>query len=68
MHSTASETVLILDKSIAYTAFAAGTMTDVGIAIIMCWLLARARTGHINTDGVISAIMIYTVNSGMITA
>jgi hypothetical protein len=55
-------------QGLLYAAFAVGTTTDVGIAFIMCWLLAKSRTGYARTDGVVSMIMLYTINTGTLIA
>lgn len=58
-----------MGQGLTYAALAVGTATDVSVAFIMCWLLARSRTGYYTkTDGVVSVIMVYTINSGMIIA
>jgi hypothetical protein len=61
------DTHLALQPAI-YAGLAIGTTTDVSIAVIMCWLLMRSRTGHSNTNSVVSWLLIYTINTGMLIA
>jgi hypothetical protein len=45
-----------------------GTVTDVGIAALMCWRLLASRTGWGRTDTVLRTLITYTINSGVLTA
>jgi glutamate racemase len=57
-----------ISQGLIYAAFVVGSATDVGIALVMCWLLARSRTGHSQTDGIVAMIITYTINSGLLIA
>ncbi|RXW19111.1 hypothetical protein EST38_g6744 [Candolleomyces aberdarensis] len=63
-------TYLELDSlsNLMYLTFAMGTGSDLSVAIVLCWLLRRSRTGFKKTDGMISVLMQYTVNTGLIVA
>ncbi|KAF9043028.1 hypothetical protein BJ165DRAFT_216778 [Panaeolus papilionaceus] len=51
-----------------YSTFAAGTGSDLFLAIALSCLLYQSRTGFKRTDGLIRVLMMYTVNTGMIVA
>lgn len=61
-------TYLELDKlsSLLYLNFAAGTTSDLSVALALSWLLLRSRTGFRKTDTLINILMAYTVNTGLI--
>ncbi|TFK66415.1 hypothetical protein BDN72DRAFT_148293 [Pluteus cervinus] len=48
--------------------FATVTLTGLSIAISLCYLLHRSRTGFLRTDSTIRVLMVYTVNTGGIVA
>ncbi|OBZ77094.1 hypothetical protein A0H81_03488 [Grifola frondosa] len=52
---------------ILYLSFAAVLTADFIIAISLCWLLARHRTGFQRTDSIIRILMLYSVNTCVIT-
>ncbi|KAK7052511.1 hypothetical protein R3P38DRAFT_2860734 [Favolaschia claudopus] len=54
--------------SFMYLDFAAGTSADLSVALALCYLLARSRTGFQRTDSLIRVLMMYTVNTGMLVA
>ncbi|KAJ7148773.1 hypothetical protein C8R43DRAFT_1008707 [Mycena crocata] len=64
------KTYLELDKlsSLMYLNFAAGTGSDLSVALAMCYLLRGSKTGFRRTDSLISVLMMYTVNTGLIVA
>ncbi|RDB30082.1 hypothetical protein Hypma_013903 [Hypsizygus marmoreus] len=64
------ESYLELDKlsSLLYLNFAAGTTSDLSVALGLCYLLFTSRTGFRRTDTLINILMIYTVNTGLIVA
>jgi hypothetical protein len=41
---------------------------DLILAVMICTLLYRSRTGHGNTDSVINTLLAYTINSGLLTS
>ncbi|KAH9038852.1 hypothetical protein EDB84DRAFT_1082591 [Lactarius hengduanensis] len=47
---------------------AAVAMTDLLIAAAMCWSLYRKRTGFARTDSIITTLMAYSINSGLLTS
>ncbi|PPQ69735.1 hypothetical protein CVT24_001321 [Panaeolus cyanescens] len=55
-------------SSLMYSTFAAGTGSDLCLAIALSHLLYKSRTGFKRTDGLIRVLMMYTVNTGMIVA
>ncbi|KAH9054881.1 hypothetical protein EDB87DRAFT_1406099 [Lactarius vividus] len=42
------------------------TMTDLLIAVAMCWSLYRRRSGSVRTDSIITTLMAYSINSGLL--
>ncbi|KAH9925451.1 uncharacterized protein BXZ73DRAFT_103326 [Epithele typhae] len=44
------------------------TVADIIIAVAMCYYLYRRRTGLRRTDSLVTALMVYSVNSGMTTS
>ncbi|TFK21386.1 hypothetical protein FA15DRAFT_645712 [Coprinopsis marcescibilis] len=64
------KTYLELDtlSNLMYLTFAAGTGSDLSVAIALCWLLRSSRTGFKQTDSMIKTLMMYTVNTGLIVA
>ncbi|KAF8889364.1 hypothetical protein BD779DRAFT_1521127, partial [Infundibulicybe gibba] len=51
-----------------YISFAAGTTSDLSVAITLAYLLYRSRTGIPRTDSLIKTLMMYSINTGMIVA
>ncbi|TFK50313.1 hypothetical protein OE88DRAFT_1735895 [Heliocybe sulcata] len=51
-----------------YLNFAAGTAGDLYVALVLCYFLHSSRTGFKRTDSLINILIIYTVNTGLITA
>ncbi|TFK64553.1 hypothetical protein BDN72DRAFT_261893 [Pluteus cervinus] len=51
-----------------YFNFAAATLTDLSIAVSLCYLLHKSRTGFMRTDSLISVLIMYAVNTGVIVA
>ncbi|TFK72643.1 hypothetical protein BDN72DRAFT_835949 [Pluteus cervinus] len=51
-----------------YVIFSANVVADLSIAISLCYLLYRSRTGFRRTDLLIRTLMVYTVNTGVIVA
>ncbi|KAL0954048.1 hypothetical protein HGRIS_005200 [Hohenbuehelia grisea] len=52
----------------ACTALGLGAACDVGIAASMCFLLHRSRSGLKATDNIVTTLMVYTVNTGLLTS
>ncbi|KAJ6555146.1 hypothetical protein DFH09DRAFT_1262455 [Mycena vulgaris] len=55
-------------SSLMYLNFAAGTSSDLSVALALCYLLRGSRTGFQRTDSLIRVLMMYTVNTGLIVA
>ncbi|ETW75229.1 hypothetical protein HETIRDRAFT_412440 [Heterobasidion irregulare TC 32-1] len=57
-------------STLFYLNFAAGTSSDVYIAVVLCYFLNKSRTGGFNlrTDSIINVLMLYTINTGLLTA
>jgi hypothetical protein len=51
-----------------YTALSLVLAGDMSIAAILCTLLFRSRTGMGNTDPIINVLLMYTINSGLLTS
>ncbi|KAI0030552.1 hypothetical protein K488DRAFT_87669 [Vararia minispora EC-137] len=52
-----------------YVDFAAGTGSDLYVAVVLCYYLARSRTGfNTRTDSIVNILMLYTINTGLLTA
>ncbi|KAH9975187.1 hypothetical protein BJV74DRAFT_181642 [Russula compacta] len=45
-----------------------GALVDILIAISMCWCLYHKRTGYPRTDSMIMTLMIYCINTGLLTS
>ncbi|KAJ7035209.1 hypothetical protein C8F04DRAFT_1099429 [Mycena alexandri] len=59
---------LISLSSLMYLNFAAGTSADLSVALALCYLLRRSRTGFARTDSLIRMLMMYAVNTGLVVA
>jgi len=55
-------------SGLMYLSFAAGTGSDISVAICLCYLLHKSRTGFAKTDTIINVLMQYTVNTGLLVA
>ncbi|KAJ7058372.1 hypothetical protein C8F01DRAFT_1255522 [Mycena amicta] len=55
-------------KVIASLSLGAGVLTDVVIAFALCYFLRKLRTGHKRSDGLVTRLTVYAVNTGAITA
>ncbi|GJE98226.1 hypothetical protein PsYK624_144510 [Phanerochaete sordida] len=53
---------------ILYTAFITGVIADTTIALSLCYFLAKRRTGVRRTDSIVRILMIYSVNTGVLTS
>jgi len=51
-----------------YLAFGGGVVADAIIASALCILLAKSRTGFRQTDSLVNILMVYTVNTGLLTS
>ncbi|KAI9450021.1 hypothetical protein BJY52DRAFT_1215664 [Lactarius psammicola] len=45
-----------------------GVVADILIALSMCWFLYHQRTGFARTDSMITTLMAYSINSGLLTS
>ncbi|KIM76788.1 hypothetical protein PILCRDRAFT_91424 [Piloderma croceum F 1598] len=50
-----------------YLAFASAVVADALIASSLCIMLAKKRTGFRKTDTIVNILMMYTINTGLIT-
>jgi hypothetical protein len=55
-------------KSLSLTVNAMTAVTDVGIALVLCFLLQQSRTGFRRSDTLITKLIIFTVNTGLLTS
>ncbi|KAK0227343.1 hypothetical protein EDD85DRAFT_957958 [Armillaria nabsnona] len=55
-------------SSLLYLNFAAGTTSDISVALALCYYLYTSRTGFQRTDSLITILMAYTVNTGLVVA
>lgn len=53
---------------ILYSAFVTGVVADSIIAAALCYNLARRRTGVRRTDSIVQVLMIYSINTGVLTS
>ncbi|KAJ8502982.1 hypothetical protein ONZ45_g11265 [Pleurotus djamor] len=53
-------------STLFYLNFAAGTVSDGGVAFALCFYLYRSRTGFTKTDSLIRVLMLYIINTGFI--
>jgi len=69
-------TALASDKSLQaqsklslyiYGSFGGALVADTVIATLLCTLLWRARTGITRTDRLVNSLMVYTINTGLLT-
>jgi len=51
-----------------YSSLGAAVVVDCIFAISLCILLLRSRTGHKRTDSLMNVLMVYSINTGMITS
>ncbi|TEB22409.1 hypothetical protein FA13DRAFT_1515668 [Coprinellus micaceus] len=61
-------TDLLRINPLTITINALSTAVDVFIAVSMCWLLHGSRTGFRRSDTIITNLMIFVVNTGMLTS
>ncbi|KAL6303388.1 hypothetical protein BKA93DRAFT_826674 [Sparassis latifolia] len=60
-------TDLLQDRWVTYVPFGTATFIDTIIAGSLCFLLARCRTGFHEMDSTITVLMVYTLNTGVLT-
>ncbi|KAH9835130.1 uncharacterized protein C8Q71DRAFT_764232 [Rhodofomes roseus] len=53
---------------IMYYSLSIASCIDIFIAASLCYLLSRCRTGFCKTDSLISWLMFYTINTGLVTS
>ncbi|KLO07563.1 hypothetical protein SCHPADRAFT_643465 [Schizopora paradoxa] len=53
--------------TILYISLASAVVADLWIALALCWYLMRSRTGFKTTDSKINVIMVYVINTGLLT-
>jgi len=53
---------------VTVVAMSAAALADILIASSMCWYLYRKKTGFARTDSIITTLMTYCINTGLITS
>ncbi|OBZ76277.1 hypothetical protein A0H81_03452 [Grifola frondosa] len=68
-HSSKVSSYFQLTKSawILYLGLSAALAADVIVAVSLCWLLAKHRTGFKRTDSIIRVLMLYSINTCVLT-
>ncbi|OBZ74770.1 hypothetical protein A0H81_05693 [Grifola frondosa] len=61
-------TELLKTRWVTYVSLGSATIIDVVIASSLCFFLARCRTGLGGMDSTITVLMVYTLNTGVITS
>ncbi|KZT03226.1 uncharacterized protein LAESUDRAFT_379142 [Laetiporus sulphureus 93-53] len=61
-------TDLLAARWVTYLPLGAATCIDAIFASALCYLLRRCRTGHSKMDSTISVLMLFTVNTGIVTS
>jgi len=51
-----------------YLALGSGVVVDTIMALALCIVLAKSRTGFRRTDSLINVLMMYTINTGLLTS
>ncbi|CAA7267454.1 unnamed protein product [Cyclocybe aegerita] len=60
---------LILEsKWLLYTALGGSVIADGLVTTSLCILLDRSRSGHKSTDSLVNALILYTINTGLLTS
>jgi hypothetical protein len=54
--------------SVTCIGLGSGVVADILIAFSMCWFLHQKRTGFARTDSTIMTLIIYSINSGLLTS
>lgn len=55
-------------KALSISVNALGAATDIVIAAALCFLLDNARTGFAQSDSMINRLMLFSVNTGLLTS
>ncbi|GLB40665.1 hypothetical protein LshimejAT787_0805360 [Lyophyllum shimeji] len=50
-----------------YIALGSGVAVDLLIAVSLCWSLSKSRTGFKKTDSIVNTLMMYAINTGLLT-
>ncbi|EKM52588.1 uncharacterized protein PHACADRAFT_198638 [Phanerochaete carnosa HHB-10118-sp] len=53
---------------VLYTAFGTGVVADVTIAAALCYFLTKRRTGFRRTDSIVQLMIVYSINTGLLTS
>ncbi|KAI0266351.1 hypothetical protein BC834DRAFT_969395 [Gloeopeniophorella convolvens] len=57
------------ESTMFYINFACGAFSDVYVAVVLSYFLARSRTGvNARMDSIVTVLMLYTINTGLLTA
>ncbi|KAF8963156.1 hypothetical protein BDZ97DRAFT_1920048 [Flammula alnicola] len=63
-----SYTRLILESWILYTALGGSVVVDGIVTTSLCMLLENIRTGFKSTDSLVNTLMLYSINTGLLTS
>lgn len=55
-------------QTVATVALGAGVLTDIIIALALCFFLRKLRTGYDNSDSLVNTLTIYAINTGALTS
>jgi hypothetical protein len=59
---------IVQESWILYTALGGSVVADVMITVSLCILLGSIRTGFKPTDSLVNTLMLYTINTGLLTS
>ncbi|KAL6306998.1 hypothetical protein BKA93DRAFT_130622 [Sparassis latifolia] len=68
LFETWSTLIVPRNEWISYLPLGSASCVDIVIAVSLCYLLSRCKTGFRSMDSMIKLVMLYTINTGMITA
>ncbi|KAF8968560.1 hypothetical protein BDZ97DRAFT_1727027 [Flammula alnicola] len=55
-------------SAMLYASFGAAVVADTTIAVSLCTLLIRSRTGFKETDSIVTKLMAFSINTGLLTS
>ncbi|KAF9475440.1 hypothetical protein BDN70DRAFT_883698 [Pholiota conissans] len=59
---------IVLESWILYTALGSSVVVDGIVTVSLCVLLVGVRTGFKSTDSLVNTLMLYSINTGLITS
>ncbi|KAJ8692338.1 hypothetical protein PTI98_009661 [Pleurotus ostreatus] len=60
--------LLLRDSWLLYSALGSAVFADVFIAATLCFFLSTRRTGFKSTDNLVNTMMVYSINTGLLTS